>query len=92
MVPVSGKSKRFAAVAQQTSCTRSKAVKMNVSVFLVAAVAIDLAADFATGPAGAVNVYVSSARTNGLEQFIKLSSANAALISEISNVYGGDGA
>ena len=65
---------------------------MNVLVFLVAAIAIDLAADFATGPACAVNVYVGSARTNRLEQLIKLSSANAALISEISNVYGRDGA
>ena len=67
-------------------------MKIDFLVFLVAAVAIDLAADFATGPAGAVNVYVSSARTNCLEQFIKLSSANAALISEVSNVYGRDGA
>lgn len=67
-------------------------MKINFSVFLVAAVAIDLAADFATGPSGAVDVYVSGARTNRLEQFIKLSCANAALISEISNVYGRDGA
>ena len=65
---------------------------MDVSVFLVAAVAIDLAADFATGPSAAVNVYVSGARTNRLDQFIKLASANAAFISEVSDVGGCDGA
>jgi hypothetical protein len=61
-------------------------LKMNVSVFLVAAITVDLAADFATGPSGAVNVHVSGARTNCPEQFIKLSCADAALISEVSNV------
>ena len=71
---------------------RGKALKMNVSVFLVAAVAVDLAADFATGPSCAVNVYVSGARTDRLEQFVKLSSADAALVSEVSNVRRRDGA
>ena len=63
-----------------------KAVKMTVSVFLVAAVAVDLAADFATGPSGAVNVHVSGARPDCLEQFIKLSGADAALVSQVSDV------
>jgi hypothetical protein len=76
------------------SCSKPPAVGKDRederSVFLVAAVAIDLAADFATGPAGAVNVYVSSARPNRLEQLIKLSSANAAFISKVSNVCGHD--
>lgn len=59
--------------------------EVSVLVF-VAAVAIDLAADFTTGPSGAVNVNVSGARPNRLEQFVKFSSANAAFISKISNV------
>ena len=92
MLAVSGKSKRFTAVCAANLLHSGKAVKMDVSVFLVAAVAVDLAADFATGPSGAVNVYVSGAGTNGFEQFIKLSCANAALVSEVSDVGRRDGA
>ena len=67
-----------------------KAVKMNVSVFLVATVAVDLAADFATGPSGAVNVHISGARTNCLEELIKLAGTDAALIREVGDVDGRD--
>ena len=63
-----------------------KAVKINVSVFLVAAIAVDLAADFATGPSGAVNVHISGARTNCFEEFIKLSCTDATLIRQVSDV------
>ena len=69
-----------------------KAVKMNGSVFLVATVAVDLAADFATGPPGAVNVDVSGARTDRLEQLVKFSSTDATLIREVCNIHCRDGA
>ena len=39
---------------------------------VVAAVAVDLAADFAAGPHGAVNIYVRRAGTNSLDQLINL--------------------
>ena len=61
-------------------------MKLNVSVFLVAAVAVDLAADFATGPSGAVNVHVSGAGTNCPEKFIKLSRTDATLIRQVRDV------
>ena len=64
---------------------------MNVSVFFVAAVAIDLAADFTTGPPGAVNVDVSGARTDRCEQLVKFSSADATLIREVCNIGCRDG-
>ena len=65
---------------------------MNVSVFFVAAVAIDLAADFATGPPGAVNVDVSGARTDRLEQLVKFSGTDSTFIREVCNIHRRDGA
>ena len=59
---------------------------------LVAAVAVDLAANFAAGPARAVNVHVSGARTDCRDQFVEFSSANAAFICEVSYIDCRDGA
>ena len=58
----------------------------------VTAVAVDLAADFAARPSGAVNVYVSSSGSNGSDQFIKFSGADSAFICQVSYVDRGDGA
>ena len=44
---------------------------------LVSAVAVDLAADFATGPPGAVNVHRSRARAYGLDQLVHLAGLQA---------------
>jgi len=63
-----------------------------ISVFLVAAVAVDLAADFTTGPPGAVNVDVSFSCTYRREQLVKFSGADATLIREVCNIHCRDGA
>jgi hypothetical protein len=65
--------------------------KKQVSV-VVAAVAVDLAANFAARPARAVDIYVSSPGTNRTEQFIELSCRDSSFIRKISNVRGGDSA
>ncbi len=52
----------------------------------VTAVAVDLAADFAARPPGAVNVYISGSGTNRLDQFVEFSGGNPSFIREISNV------
>ena len=59
---------------------------------VVAAVAVDLAADFAARPSGAVNIHVSSTGTNRRDQFIKLASADAALVRQVRHICCGDGA
>ena len=79
------------------SCSKPLALglklqKMDGLVFLVAAVAVDLAADFTTGPPGAVNVDVSFSCTYRREQLVKFSGADATLIREISDIHGRDGA
>ena len=77
------------------SCSKPLALglklqKMDGLVFLVAAVAVDLAADFPTGPAGAVNIYVSGACPDSLEQLIELAGTDATLIREVRDVDGRD--
>ena len=64
-----GKSKRFALDAANLlhSEQANYVGTVTVSVFFVAAVAVDLATDFAAGPTGAVNVDVSGARTDRRE-------------------------
>src|SRR6188474_3334964 len=68
--------------------SRAKAL---FSVF-VAAVAVDLATNFATGPARAVNVDVSGARADRREKLIKFSGTDATFICQVSDVCGRDGA
>ena len=63
-----------------------------VSVAAVSTVAVDLAADFAARPAGAVNVYVGGAGTNRGEQFVEFARADATFICQVRHVYCGDGA
>jgi hypothetical protein len=58
---------------------------------VVAAVAVNLAADFASGPPGAVNVDISSPGTYRCEQFVKFSSADASFICKVSNIGRRDG-
>lgn len=79
---------------QQTPCIRSKQFSSGLPLFpvLVAAVAVDLAADFAARPARAVNVHVSSACTDRRDQFVEFSSADAAFVCEVSYIGCRDGA
>ena len=58
----------------------------------VAAVAVDLAANFAARPARAVNVDVSGARADCREQLIEFSSTDATFICQVRDVCCGDGA
>jgi len=53
---------------------------------IVAAVAVDLAADFAARPSGAVDVRVSCTGTNSRDQFVKFSGANSPLIGKVGDV------
>src|ERR1041384_2753219 len=53
---------------------------------VVAAVAVDLAADFAAWPSGAVNIHVSRTGTNRREQLIKFSSTDSPLIRKVGNI------
>ena len=62
------------------------------SSVIVAAVAVDLATNFAERPSRAVNVYVSSTGTNRLDQFIEFTGANTPLIRQVSNIRRGNGA
>src|SRR5215216_760175 len=55
-------------------------------IVFVAAVAVDLAADFAAEPSGAVNVYVSSPSTNRRDQFVKFTGANSLVIRKVGHV------
>ncbi len=91
---VAGKSKRFALGATNPLHSGASKLRQNgeVSVFFVAAVAVDLAADFATGPPRAVNIDVSGARTDRRKQFVKFPSADATLIREVGYIRGRDGA
>lgn len=59
---------------------------------VVAAVAVDLAANFAARPARAVNVYVSSTGANRFDQFWEFPGRDTALIREVGYVYRRDGA
>ena len=79
---------------QQNPCTRSNRFVSApaLSSVLVAAGAIDLAADFAAGPSGAVNVYKSGASTNRGDQFIKFAGADSTFIREVNNIHRRDGA
>ena len=54
---------------------------------LVAAVTVDLAANFAAGPSSAVNIDVSGSRANGLNQFIKFAGADSSLIRQVGDIY-----
>ena len=64
----------------------------NSSSVIVAAVAVDLATDFAAWPSRAVNVYVSSSGSNRLDEFIEFAGANTPLIRQVSNIRRHDGA
>ena len=59
---------------------------------LAAAVAVDLGANFTAGPPGAVNVYISGARTNRRYEFVKFSGADSSFIREVSDIRRRDGA
>lgn len=63
---------------QQTSCTWIKlaGLKGPASV-LMTVVAVDLAADFTAGPGRAVDIDVSSTRTNGLDELVNFSSVQS---------------
>ena len=58
----------------------------------MAAVAVDLAADLAAWPAGAVNVYVGGTGTNRGDQFVKFAGTNATLVCKVRHICCGDGA
>src|ERR1041384_5913366 len=88
------KKQKVCGEVEQTPCIRSKQINSELPLFpvLVAAVAVDLAANFAAGPARAVNVHVSGPRTDRRDQFVEFSSANAAFICEVSYIDCRDGA
>lgn len=54
---------------------------------MVAAVAVDLGADFAARPSSAVNVYVSGAGANRIDKFAEFARGNTALVREVRDVY-----
>ena len=58
---------------------------------VVTAVAVDLAADFAAGPARTVNIYVSSTGTYRRKQFVKFSSADSSFVREVGHIRRCDG-
>ena len=58
----------------------------------VAARAVDLATNFATGPACAVHVYIGGARANRGQEFIEFPGADAPFIREVCNINCRDGA
>lgn len=76
---------------QQTPCVRSKFLTFlrfkRLSV-LVAAIAVDLAANLATGPKRTMNVYVGSAGADSPDYFIKFSGGDSLCGSRIDHVGG----
>jgi len=72
-------------------CPRNVAIRSDRSV-IVAAVAVELAANFAARPSGAVNVRVSCTDTNSRDQFVKFSGADSPLVSKVGDVRCRDGA
>src|SRR5690348_11233459 len=57
---------------------------------IVTAVAVDLAANFPTGPARTVYIYVSGSGSNSADQLSELSRGDASLIRKVSNISRGD--
>jgi len=62
---------------QQTSCARSRFFTILAVSVLVAAVAVDLAANFATGPGCAVDVHISGASADRFDQFVDFTGVDA---------------